>query len=112
LATFDKTDQFKRDEKRLTPEEKAEVKVALGKFLEDLPSREFRPELRVKGVQSAEGVYEMSWSGEGRATFQAGEEVRPGEPHIIWRRIGGHEILDKTEARTNRATAPNGGSWT
>jgi len=34
-----------------------------------------------------------SWSGDGRATFHYGPEQRPGEPHIVWRRIGGHDIL-------------------
>ena len=96
MPTFDKTDQFKRDEARLALEEKAALKVALRKFLEDLPSRQFRRGLRVKGIRSADGVFEMSWSGDGRATFQYGPEVKPGETHVIWRRVGGHEILDAT----------------
>ncbi len=29
----------------------------------------------------------------GRATFKYGTEVRPGTPHVIWRRIGTHDIL-------------------
>jgi hypothetical protein len=36
----------------------------------------------------------MTWADNGRATFEYGPEVRPGHAHIIWRRIGGHEILD------------------
>lgn len=31
---------------------------------------------------------------DGRATFMYGPEQIPGEPHIIWRRIGGHDIFD------------------
>jgi hypothetical protein len=31
----------------------------------------------------------------GRATFQFGPAVIEGEPHIIWRRIGTHDIFDR-----------------
>lgn len=41
----------------------------------------------------ASGVFEMAWAPDGRATFEFGEAQRKGEAHIIWRRIGGHEIL-------------------
>ncbi|MFD6425369.1 hypothetical protein [Streptomyces sp. NPDC060198] len=37
---------------------------------------------------------EMRWAPDGRATWQYGDEVRAGEPHVIWRRVGGHEIFD------------------
>ena len=53
----------------------------------------FRRGLRVKAVQGAPGVFEMSWAPDGRATYQHGDERRPGEPHIIWRRIGTHDIF-------------------
>ena len=36
----------------------------------------------------------MTWADDGRATFEYGEEVRAGHPHIIWRRVGTHDILD------------------
>jgi hypothetical protein len=29
----------------------------------------------------------------GRATFTYGDEVVAGEPHIIWRRVGTHDVL-------------------
>jgi hypothetical protein len=35
----------------------------------------------------------MTWAADGRATFEYGQEVRPGEAHIIWRRIGTHDIF-------------------
>ena len=51
----------------------------------------------MKGIQAAQGVFEMSWSGDGRATFQYGNgngtESEAGQPHVIWRRIGGHAVL-------------------
>ncbi len=50
--------------------------------------------LRVKPVQGARGVWEMTWSlagPDGRATF---EWVQiGGERAIRWRRVGGHAIV-------------------
>jgi hypothetical protein len=34
--------------------------------------------------------WEMTWAPDGRATLEYGTERRPGEPHVIWRRIGTH----------------------
>jgi hypothetical protein len=31
--------------------------------------------------------------GDGRATFEYGDEIQPGEAHIIWRRIGTHSVF-------------------
>ncbi|MFJ7416407.1 hypothetical protein ACIQWZ_37240 [Streptomyces sp. NPDC098077] len=57
----------------------------------------FRAGRHIKGVRRTQGVYELTWSmGTGpavRATFEYGTEVRPGTPHVIWRRIGTHQIL-------------------
>ncbi len=55
--------------------------------------REFRPSLRVKGVQGRPGVFEMTWAPDGRATWQYGPQLLPGEPHVIWRRIGTHDVF-------------------
>jgi anaerobic glycerol-3-phosphate dehydrogenase len=40
-------------------------------------------------------IWELTWAADGRATWQYGPEQRPGEPHVIWRRIGGHEIFKR-----------------
>src|SRR4051812_15750132 len=34
----------------------------------------------------------MTWAYDGRATFEYGDEVHGGQPHIIWRRVGTHAI--------------------
>ncbi|MFJ9797706.1 hypothetical protein [Streptomyces sp. NPDC101145] len=52
--------------------------------------RQFRPRLRIKGVRCAPGVYELTWAPDGRATWQYGPEI---VQHVIWRRIGTHDIL-------------------
>jgi len=38
-------------------------------------------------------MWEITFAPDGRATFAYGEEVIPGTPHIIWRRIGTHDVL-------------------
>lgn len=52
-----------------------------------------RPGLRVKRVQGSESLWEMRFCPDDRAMFQYGEPVHPGEPHIIWLRIGTHDIF-------------------
>ena len=49
----------------------------------------------MKGIQGAPGVFEMTWADDGRATFEFGAAVREGETHIVWRRIGTHEIFTR-----------------
>jgi hypothetical protein len=53
----------------------------------------FPPGLRVNRVQGAEGVWEATFAPDGRATFAYGAEVRPGDAHAIWRRVGAHDVL-------------------
>lgn len=79
---------------RLTPEQQKAFRLAVGKFVADLrASSGFRSSLRVKGVRGAPGVYEMTWAPDGRATFSYGRSIVGDEPHVIWRRVGTHEIL-------------------
>lgn len=94
MPTFDKLRRFERDYRNLTTQERNAFLVAVTQFVEDLRERRsFRPGLRVKRVQGTSDVWEMSWASNGRATFQYGEEVIEGEAHIIWRRVGTHEIF-------------------
>jgi hypothetical protein len=94
---YDTTEQFDRDHARLSTEERKQFKAAVRKFIEDLrslPHGQFRSSLRVKPMQSADGIFEMTWGHpDGRATFAYGGEHRPGAAHIIWRRVGGHDIF-------------------
>jgi hypothetical protein len=63
-------------------------------FVEDIrEGKGFRKGLRVKGVQGASGIFEMTWANDGRATFEYGEPVRGDDPHIVWRRVGTHAVL-------------------
>lgn len=99
MPTSEQSHRFERDWDRLTKEQRTQLDTAMDRFKDDLRDMEagrrsrFRPGLRVKGVKGAPGVFEMTWARDGRATFSWGDEVVPGERHVIWRRCGGHEIL-------------------
>ena len=93
MPTYDLTARFSKDYSKLDDVDKERFREAVKDFIEDLKIQQFRKGLRVKGVQGAPGVLEMTWAPNGRATFQIGEQRLPGEPHIIWRRVGTHEIF-------------------
>ena len=64
------------------------------KFVADLDRGQgFRQGLRVKGIRGAAGMFELTWTDDGRATFSYGASIRAGEPHIVWHRVGTHDVL-------------------
>jgi hypothetical protein len=94
LPTYDVLERFFRDYARLSPKQREAFLRARNDLVDDLKAgRPFRKGLRVKRVQGTDDVWEMTWAGDGRATWQYGSEQREGEPHVIWRRIGNHSIF-------------------
>src|SRR5581483_5606360 len=94
VPTFAWLARFGADFDRLTPTQQQAFLAAVRAFVDDLAGGgPFGAGLRVKGVQGAAGIFEMTWAPDGRATFQYGEPVRGDEPHIIWRRVGTNAIL-------------------
>lgn len=94
MPRWSKTQQFVRDLKKLDRAQVERFKRVLHEeFVPDLRVGKFRPGLRVKGVVAARGVFEMTWAPNGRATFQYGDEIVRGDPYIVWRRIGTHDIF-------------------
>jgi hypothetical protein len=93
VPTYDILGRFRRDFAALSPEEREAFRVSVRRFIADLPAGRFRKGLRVKRVQGTDGIWEMTWAPDGRATFEYGDEHLPGQPHIVWRRIGGHDIF-------------------
>lgn len=58
------------------------------------PGAAWPKRLRVRDLEGAQGIREMTWSfagPDGRATFEWVEI--DGEPRVRWRRIGGHSIF-------------------
>ena len=96
MPTFERLAVFLRDFDRLTPAQQAAFLRAIIMFVEDLRGGVgFRKSLRVKKMQGYEGVWEITWAPDGRATFEFGDSVKEGHPHIRWRRVGTHEIFDR-----------------
>ena len=98
---YDRSDDFKADYKRLSDEEQELFKKAVRRLNDayehrgDQPLPQWPKALRVKDVEGAARIFELTWSfsgPDGRATFEF--VTIDGEPAIRWRRIGGHRIFD------------------
>ena len=55
----------------------------------------------VRELQDHPGFFEMRFGGGARAIYTFGQEVRRGQPHVIWCRIGIGDALDKPPAICN-----------
>ena len=99
MPTHFENPSFLRDLKRLTLAQITLFEARLQQFVADLADMEegrlswFRSSLRVKKVKGSPGVYEMTWAPDGGATFAWGPQQTPGKRHVIWLRIGSHDIL-------------------
>jgi hypothetical protein len=96
MPTYAWLARFRADFERLTPTQQAAFLVAVQQFVDDLRTGDgFRNGLRVKGIQGASGIFEMTWAPDGRATFEYGAEVTAGQPHVVWRRVGTHAVFKR-----------------
>lgn len=96
MPTHTETVRFRRDYNALTPEQREKFKGAVRRFVADLRGEQgFRKGLRVKSVKGTRNVFELTWAPDRRATFEYGDETVAGEQHVIWRRVGTHDILQK-----------------
>lgn len=97
MPTFERLARFDREFRRLPRELQraflAMLPVFVAALKEDPPA--FPPALRVHRVQGTAGVWEITFAPDGRATFEYGAEVMTGEPHVIWRRVGTHAVLNQ-----------------
>ena len=95
MPTFERKAAFLAEFRGMSLERREAFMRMVILFVGDLTDGALRPSLRVKRVRGHHGVWELTWASDGRATFEYGDEVVPGEPHIIWRRVGTHEIFDR-----------------
>lgn len=95
MPTFERLPRFDKDWQGLSSTDQERFREAVTRFVEGLRSGRFRKGLRVKRVEGTSSIYEMTFAPNGPATWQYGNEVIQGEPHVIWRRIGTHDVFDR-----------------
>lgn len=110
VVRYLRTDSFKADYARLSTTEQELFRVAVRRFNEACDrfvadGTPFPAALRVKTVQGAPGVLEMTWSfagPDGRATWQWGQVDLTDDQGrttrhtaVVWRRIGGHDVFSR-----------------
>ncbi len=95
MPTFERLPRFDREFRRLPRELQRAFLTMLPVFIAALRERPpaFPPALRIKRVQGAVGIWEVTFAPDGRATFEYSEEIIASEAHVIWRRVGGHDVL-------------------
>jgi hypothetical protein len=97
---FEVLESFEADYQRLSASERRLFKEVLPEFVAACdrfaadPSIPWPMSLRVKAIEGARGVMEMTWSfagPDGRATF---ERIKiDGSLALRWRRVGGHRVF-------------------
>ena len=94
MPTYERLPRFVKEWADLDLDDKDRFKAAVRKFIEDLERGDgFRAGLRVKRIEGTEHVWEMTWAPDGRATWQYGEALVSGEAHVVWRRVGTHDVF-------------------
>lgn len=96
---YERTASFRGDYRRLSDTERERFRrAAVEEFAPaaerrvEVPGSPWPKRLRVKDVEGAPRVWEMTWDWpDGRATFEWVEIE--GESGIRWRRVGGHAIF-------------------
>lgn len=99
MPTHEELSRFGREFARLPDSEKRRFVRAVRRLAEGIDEGRVPSGLRVKRIRSADGIWEISYSGDGRATFEwESGSVIEGKAHIRWHRIGGHEVLKDPRA--------------
>ena len=91
MPTYDLSPGFRREYLRLTPAQQAAFRRAVAALVADLRTGQFRKSLRIHRLPPSP-LWSMTWAPNGRATFRLGVNPTTREPHVVWWRIGGHEI--------------------
>jgi hypothetical protein len=90
MPTFESLAAFQRQWAKLDAAQRAAFRRAVMLFVADLRAGEgFSSGLRVHKLVNTE-IWSLTWAKDGRALFRFGQEVTPGETHIIWEAIGTH----------------------
>jgi hypothetical protein len=97
MPTFERLARFDREFRRMPRELQRAFLAMLPIFIAGLRADPpvFPPTLRLKRVQGMSSVWEITFAPDGRATFTYGDEVIPGQTHVVWRRVGAHDVLSE-----------------
>ena len=102
MPTFSREHHFENDLRHLKQTERDQFRSALREFIDSLLQWEdvgcpwpppFPAALRIKDLSGYPGLWELTWARDGRCTWRFGSQLLPGKAHVVWRRIGGHEIF-------------------
>src|ERR1700730_12803554 len=101
MPTFFVESRFWNDYGRLSPGERAQFIQARDEFIQILLEWEqsgksgvpkFPRSLGVTPMVNQRQIMEFAWGPNGRCTWRYGVPQRPDKFHVIWRRIGKHDI--------------------
>jgi hypothetical protein len=96
MPTYEQSAAFLRDLEHLSPEQERRFRISVRKFVADLKAkRPPRKSFGIRRFERLEGVYEFHFAPDGRALFTYGISPHPGDVHIVWLRVGGHEIYEQ-----------------
>jgi tetratricopeptide (TPR) repeat protein len=89
MALFAAGDTFFRSYESLAPEDRQQLREAVSELMHAFArGGDFPASLQVKPVADAEGLYEMSWAADGKATFSIRWDPARDERVIFLRRVG------------------------
>ena len=93
MPTYCVDPRFSRELARLSPAQLRAFLRAKDRLVAALKAeRHLDAGLGVHQLHDHPGISEFRFSAGGRATFRYGTSERGDAAHIVWRRIGGHEI--------------------
>lgn len=99
MPTFEFTPAFSRLVAKLSDRDLAALRAARDKFVAHMTAHggfvpPFPASLRIHKL-GGHNRWSLSFGDGMRAVFQIGDEVRPGEVHIIWEFVGDHDAYDR-----------------
>jgi hypothetical protein len=96
MPTHEQDQSFWRDWRWLNRQQRRAFRKAAAALNDDLAAGSgIRASLRAHPMKNHPGIWGLTWQGnDGRATFRFGPEHTTGTSHVVWRRVGGHEIFE------------------
>ncbi|HEY7347923.1 MAG TPA: hypothetical protein VH599_06345 [Ktedonobacterales bacterium] len=95
MPTHEETERFLNEYRKLRLEEQRLFDQAVAEFVAALKAHHPLPRhLGIRRFRSQKGVFEFHWAPDRRALFTYGSSPHSGDVHVIWLRIGTHDIYE------------------